>query len=63
MNNKLPQHIFNAPADSLAKLAALFPAAVKDGAMDFAALREELGQFEEVGAEKYELTWAGKQAA
>ena len=62
-NNKLPQEIFNAPADSLAKLAALFPSAVKDGQLDIAALREELGEFEEVGAERYELTWAGKQAA
>jgi len=61
--SKLTPEIFNAPVDSLSKLAALFPSAVKDGEVDFAALREELGQFEEVGAEKYELTWAGKQAA
>ena len=61
--NKLPQEIFNSPADSLAKLASLFPTAVKDGQLDIVALREELGEFEEVGAERYELTWAGKQAA
>ena len=60
---KLSPEIFNAEADNLAKLATLFPTAVKDGQLDIAALREELGQFEEVGAEKYELTWAGKQAA
>ena|GEM_PF-7002692 len=36
-HNKLPQEIFNAPADSLAKLAALFPSAVKDGQLDIAA--------------------------
>ncbi len=62
-NNKLPQTIFNAVSDNVERLAQLFPAAVKDGEVDFAALKEELGQFAEVGAEKYELTWAGKQAA
>jgi adenine-specific DNA-methyltransferase len=61
--NKLLPEIFNDEEDKLAKLAALFPAAVKDGAVDFTALREELGEFEEVTAERYELTWAGKQAA
>ena len=61
--NKLSPEIFNAPADNLAKLAAIFPSAVKDGELDITALREELGDFTEVGAEKYELTWAGKQAA
>ena len=31
--------------------------------MDFEALKEELGQFEEATDEKYELTWAGKKNA
>jgi len=62
-NNHLTPEIFNTQADNLSKLAALFPAAVKDGQLDITALREELGDFEEVGAERYELTWAGKQAA
>ena len=61
--NKLSSEIFNAEQNNLEKLASLFPASVKDGAVDFAALREELGQFEEVSVEKYELTWAGKQNA
>ena len=56
--NNLPQEIFNAEQDNLQKLAALFPAAVKDGLLDIAALKEELGQFEEVTAERYELNWA-----
>ena len=63
LTNKLSPEIFNVETDNLAKLAAMFPTAVKDGAVDFVALREELGQFEEVDSEKYELTWAGKQAA
>ena len=44
-------------------MAQLFPAAVKDGEVDFEALKEELGQFVEVDSEKYELTWAGKKNA
>jgi adenine-specific DNA-methyltransferase len=60
---KISPEIFNAEADNIDKLAALFPAAVKDGQLDITALHEELGEFEEVGTERYELTWAGKQAA
>jgi len=61
--NKLSPTLFNATNNNLTKLAALFPSAVKDGQLDIIALKEELGQFDEVSAEKYELTWAGKQTA
>lgn len=40
-----------------------FPEAIKDGEVDFDALKEEMGEFEEVGSEHYNFTWAGKQAA
>ena len=60
---KVPQDINNIVGDNVKLLAQLFPSAVKDGLVDFKALKEELGQFEEVGNEKYELTWAGKQDA
>ena len=40
-----------------------FPEAIKDGEVDFTALKEELGEFAEVGSEHYDFTWAGKQAA
>ena len=63
MDNKVPQHINDIVEDNVKKLAQLFPSAVKDGEVDFEALKEELGQFEEVGSEKYELTWAGKKNA
>lgn len=63
MDNKVPQHINDIVGDNVKKLAQLFPSAVKDGEVDFEALREELGQFEEAGSEKYELTWAGKKNA
>lgn len=57
------QEIFNKVSENVKALEALFPAVVKDGQVDFEALKEELGQFEEVGPEKYGLTWAGKQNA
>lgn len=59
----IEQEIFNATNEKLQALANLFPSVVKDGEVDFEALKEELGQFTEVGKEKYELTWAGKQDA
>lgn len=40
-----------------------FPEAIKDGEVDFTALKEEMGEFAEVGPEHYNFTWAGKQAA
>lgn len=61
--SKVPQEINNIVADNVRRLAQLFPSSVKDGQVDLEALKEELGQFEEVGKEKYELTWAGKQDA
>ena len=63
MDNKVPQQINDIVGDNVKKLAQLFPSAVKDGEVDFEALKEELGQYEEVGSEKYELTWAGKKKA
>jgi adenine-specific DNA-methyltransferase len=62
---RVPQQISNPISENLAKLSELFPAAVKDGALDVAALRAELGDFEEIkpGDETYELNWVGKQAA
>ncbi|MCM1186682.1 MAG: site-specific DNA-methyltransferase [Lachnoclostridium sp.] len=60
---KVNQNISNTVNEQVRKLEQLFPAAVKDGEVDFQALREELGQFEETDSEKYELTWAGKKNA
>lgn len=60
---KVAETINDFANDNLSKLAQLFPAAVKDGEVDFEALKQELGDFNEVGSEKYELTWAGKQNA
>lgn len=60
---KVEKELFNVNNENLQKLASLFPSAVKDGQLDIEALKEELGQFEEVSQEKYELNWAGKQNA
>ena len=60
---KVEKELFNVENENLQKLASLFPSAVKDGQLDIEALKEELGQFEEVSQEKYELNWAGKQNA
>lgn len=47
----------------LSLVGQYFPEAIKDGEVDFTALKEEMGEFPEVGSEHYEFTWAGKQAA
>ena len=60
---KVNQRIGDVVNEQVEKLGQLFPAVVKDGEVDFEALREELGQFTEVDSEKYELTWAGKKNA
>ena len=62
-NNKIKKEINNVVNDNLKALEQLFPSAVKDGQLDIKALKEELGDFEEVGIERYELNWAGKQNA
>ena len=61
--NRVNEQINDFVGDNVKKLAQLFPSVVKDGEVDFEALKEELGEFKEVGNEKYELTWAGKQEA
>lgn len=51
---EVQQRINDVVGDNVKKLAQLFPSAVKDGEVDFEALKEELGQFKEVSGEKYE---------
>ena len=47
----------------LSLVGQYFPEAIKDGEVDFTALKEEMGEFAAVSSEHYEFTWAGKQAA
>lgn len=63
---KVQKEIFNPINENVKKLAQVFPSAVKDGQVDFEALKAELGQFETVSeklSERYELGWAGKEEA
>lgn len=60
---KISSKINDMVDDNINKLGQLFPSAVKDGEVDFEALKQALGNYSEVGDEKYELTWAGKQNA
>ena len=62
-NNKIKKEINDIVNDNLKALEQLFPSAVKEGQLDIKALKEELGDFEEVTTEKYELNWSGKQNA
>ena len=49
--------------DNVRKLESVFPSVVKDGEVDFEELKELLGNFNEVGKEKYEMNWVGKKEA
>lgn len=63
LENKLSEQINDIKKENFEKLVQLFPSIIKDGQVDFKALKEELGEFEEVKEERYEFTWAGKQNA
>ena len=60
---KVDQNINNIVNEQVKKLESIFPSVVKDGEVDFEALKEELGQFHEINDEKYEFTWVGKKEA
>lgn len=63
---KIQKEIYNPISENVKKLAELFPSAVRDGQVDFEALKKELGEFEAVSdklSERYELGWAGKEEA
>lgn len=47
----------------LSLVGQYFPEAIKDGEVDFTALKEGMGEFHEVGSEHYDFTWAGKQSS
>jgi adenine-specific DNA-methyltransferase len=50
-------------AGNIQQLKALFPEAVKEGAIDFEVLRQILGGDVDEREEKYGLTWSGKRRA
>ena len=63
LENKVPEQLDSIKSDNLKALQKLFPSVIKDGQLDLEALKEEIGNFEEVKEEKYDFTWAGKQEA
>ena len=50
-------------ADNLERMQALFPEAFTEGKIDFAVLRQLLGDVVDEGEEKYGLNWRGKRHA
>jgi len=50
-------------ADNISQLAALFPAAITEGKIDFEVLRQLLGDSVDESDEKYGLSWHGKRQA
>jgi adenine-specific DNA-methyltransferase len=50
-------------AENVAELKRLFPEAVTEGKVDFAKLREALGDVVDDRPERYSFTWAGKRDA
>lgn len=53
--NKVDNNVNHFQNDNLNKLAQIFPSVVKDGEVDFKALKEELGLFSEVSEENTNL--------
>lgn len=60
---KIEKQINDYKKDNIQKIAQLFPNVVKDGQLDFDALKEEFGEAEEAGKERYEFVWSGKADA
>lgn len=63
---KVQKEIFNPVNENVKRLAEVFPSVVKDGQVDFEALKAELGQFEDVNdtiSEQYGLGWSGREEA
>lgn len=60
--NKLDMKSANIIGSNIEKIADLFPSVVKEGKIDFNALKQELANdLIDEKKEKYQLTWAGKQ--
>ena len=49
--------------ENIERLGQLFPEAVKEGRVDYEALNDLLGNYQEPGEERYCLNWAGKADA
>ena len=60
--NKLDMKSANIIGSNIEKIAEMFPSVVKEGKIDFIALKQELtNDLIDEKKEKYQLTWAGKR--
>ena len=58
--SKLSGESLDIKAEQIEKLKSLFPQAIKDGKVDFDALKQALGEEIAANGERYGLGWAGK---
>ena len=49
--------------DNISQLGQLFPEVIKEGKVDFEALHDLLGSYQDTAEERYCLNWAGKADA
>ena len=49
--------------DNISQLGLLFPEVIKEGKVDFEALHDLLGSYQDTAEERYCLNWAGKAEA
>ena len=62
--NKLDMKSANIIGSNIEKIAEMFPSVVKEGKIDFIALKQELtNDLIDENKEKYQLTWVGKKDA
>lgn len=60
---KLDGRTLDIEAENIARLKELFPAAVEEGRIDFAMLRQLLGDYVDDAQERYSFNWNGKGRA
>ncbi|MCL5105079.1 MAG: site-specific DNA-methyltransferase [Armatimonadetes bacterium] len=60
---RMPLTSHSVVAERIAALRELFPEAFTEGAIDFAKLKQALGEFTDDSPERYGLSWAGKSEA
>lgn len=62
-DTRMPLTSQNVTAERIEALRELFPEAFTEGAIDFAKLKQALGDFTDDSPERYGLSWAGKSDA
>ena len=60
---KMNGESLNIVADNIAKLKQIFPEVFNEGKVDFEKLEQVLGEYKDIGDERYSFTWPGKAQA